>query len=101
MRSVPDSEFITAISEPSFWEGRVVVKGTCMGEAVTGFGFVEVHGYQVHNYSTCLANSIWLLPLLQIKSSHRLRQATFDRDKIPRVSPSLCAVLMLWAVDRH
>ena len=47
VRSVPDSEFITAISEPSFWEGRVTVKGSCMGEAVTGFGFVEVHGYQV------------------------------------------------------
>ena len=44
--SIPDSEFITAISEPSFWEGRVVVTGTYKGQPVTGFGFVEVHGYQ-------------------------------------------------------
>jgi predicted secreted hydrolase len=34
-------EFITIISEPSFWEGRVNVSGKMNGEAVTGLGFVE------------------------------------------------------------
>ena len=34
-------EFITLISEPSFWEGRVNVSGVMYGDAVTGLGFVE------------------------------------------------------------
>ena len=43
--SIADSEFITAISEPSFWEGRIEVAGTYAGQPVKGLGFVEVHGY--------------------------------------------------------
>src|SRR5262245_30027393 len=34
-------EFITIISEPSFWEGRVKISGAMCGETVTGLGFVE------------------------------------------------------------
>ncbi len=34
-------EFITIISEPSFWEGRVNVSGRMNGQEVTGPGFVE------------------------------------------------------------
>jgi predicted secreted hydrolase len=30
--SIADSEFITAISEPSFWEGRIEVAGTYGGK---------------------------------------------------------------------
>jgi geranylgeranyl pyrophosphate synthase/predicted secreted hydrolase len=41
----PDQEFITLISKPSFWEGRVEVKGTLRGKAVSGLGYVERSGY--------------------------------------------------------
>ena len=34
-------EFITLISEPSFWEGRVKISGAMYGDTVTGLGFVE------------------------------------------------------------
>jgi geranylgeranyl pyrophosphate synthase/predicted secreted hydrolase len=34
-------EFITIISEPSFWEGRVGVSGSMNDEPVTGLGYVE------------------------------------------------------------
>jgi geranylgeranyl pyrophosphate synthase/predicted secreted hydrolase len=36
-----EQEFITIISEPSFWEGRVHVSGKMNGATVTGLGFVE------------------------------------------------------------
>lgn len=41
----PDQEFITVISKPAFWEGRVHVKGTRDGKPWTGVGFVERSGY--------------------------------------------------------
>ncbi len=34
-------EFITIISEPSFWEGRVNISGVMNGDSVSGLGFVE------------------------------------------------------------
>ena len=40
-----DQEFVTVISKPAFWEGRVDVKGTVKGEEVEGLGFVERSGY--------------------------------------------------------
>jgi len=40
-----DQEFITLISKPSFWEGRVHVKGTVHGKPVTGLGMLERSGY--------------------------------------------------------
>jgi geranylgeranyl pyrophosphate synthase/predicted secreted hydrolase len=40
-----DQEFITLISKPSFWEGRVEVKGTYKGKPVSGLGYVERSGY--------------------------------------------------------
>ena len=36
-----DQEFITLISKPSFWEGRVQVKGRIGGRQVEGSGFIE------------------------------------------------------------
>ncbi|AKF05864.1 polyprenyl synthetase family protein [Sandaracinus amylolyticus] len=42
---VDDQEFITVLSEPAFWEGRVEVRGTIAGEAVRGVGFVERSGF--------------------------------------------------------
>lgn len=36
-----NQEFITIISEPSFWEGRVNVSGVMNGRSVSGLGFVE------------------------------------------------------------
>jgi geranylgeranyl pyrophosphate synthase/predicted secreted hydrolase len=36
-----EQEFITLISEPSFWEGRVNVRGEMNGAKVNGLGFVE------------------------------------------------------------
>jgi geranylgeranyl pyrophosphate synthase/predicted secreted hydrolase len=40
-----DQEFITLISKPSFWEGRVEVEGTIRGRTVRGVGFVERNGF--------------------------------------------------------
>jgi hypothetical protein len=39
-------EFITIISKPAFWEGRVNVKGTMNGKEVAGPGFVERSGFE-------------------------------------------------------
>jgi geranylgeranyl pyrophosphate synthase/predicted secreted hydrolase len=41
----PDQEFITLISKPSFWEGRVEIEGTIGGRPVRGVGIVERSGY--------------------------------------------------------
>ncbi|GIV34823.1 MAG: hypothetical protein KatS3mg031_2358 [Chitinophagales bacterium] len=38
-------EFMTVISKPAFWEGRVNVEGTFKGRQVKGPGFVERHGF--------------------------------------------------------
>ncbi len=40
-----DQEFITLISKPAFWEGRVHVTGTRHGKPVRGTGFIERSGY--------------------------------------------------------
>lgn len=40
-----DQEFITLISKPAFWEGRVEVEGTIDGKAVRGPGFIERSGF--------------------------------------------------------
>lgn len=39
-------EFVTIISKPAFWEGRVNVRGVMDGEEVNGFGFVERTGFE-------------------------------------------------------
>src|SRR5215813_1160601 len=39
-------EFITIISKPAFWEGRVNVHGLMDGEDVNGLGFVERTGFE-------------------------------------------------------
>jgi geranylgeranyl pyrophosphate synthase len=39
-------EFITIISKPAFWEGRVNVYGLMNGEEVNGLGFVERTGFE-------------------------------------------------------
>ncbi len=38
-------EFMTVISKPAFWEGRINTEGTFNGKAVKGPGFVERHGF--------------------------------------------------------
>ena len=43
--SFDDQEFITLISKPSFWEGRVEVEGTIGTKPVQGPGYVERSGY--------------------------------------------------------
>lgn len=40
-----DQEFITVVSKPAFWEGRVDVRGTKRGRPVTGLGYVERSGF--------------------------------------------------------
>jgi len=42
----PDQEFITVISKPAFWEGRVDISGTLAGQQVGGLGYVERSGFQ-------------------------------------------------------
>ncbi len=41
----PEQEFVTLLSEPAFWEGRIELKGTRAGEAVEGHGFIEISGF--------------------------------------------------------
>ena len=43
--SINDQEFITLISKPAFWEGRIDVEGTRNGEQVKGTGFIERSGF--------------------------------------------------------
>lgn len=40
-----DQEFITVVSKPAFWEGRVDVHGTRRGRPVRGLGYVERSGF--------------------------------------------------------
>lgn len=40
-----DQEFITLVSKPSFWEGRVEIEGRLRGKSVKGVGFVERSGF--------------------------------------------------------
>ncbi|MBI2565885.1 MAG: polyprenyl synthetase family protein [Candidatus Schekmanbacteria bacterium] len=42
-----DQEFVTLISKPAFWEGRVEVSGRVLGETVKGLGFIERSGFDV------------------------------------------------------
>lgn len=42
---LPAQEFITIISKPAFWEGRVSIRGTIDHEAVAGLGYVERSGF--------------------------------------------------------
>jgi geranylgeranyl pyrophosphate synthase/predicted secreted hydrolase len=41
-----DQEFITVVSKPAFWEGRVNVRGTIGGKRVSGIGFLERSGFE-------------------------------------------------------
>lgn len=41
----PHQEFVTIISKPAFWEGRVHAKGRFGAEEVTGLGFIERSGF--------------------------------------------------------
>ena len=43
--SVDRQEFITVISKPAFWEGRIDAVGTYAGKPVKGPGFVERSGF--------------------------------------------------------
>ncbi|MEY3013069.1 MAG: hypothetical protein RIT45_1804 [Pseudomonadota bacterium] len=40
-----DQEFVTVLSKPAFWEGRVELQGTRAGASVRGRGYVERSGY--------------------------------------------------------
>ncbi len=40
-----EQEFITIISKPAFWEGRVNAEGSFLHEQVTGLGFIERSGF--------------------------------------------------------
>ncbi|MBK8718187.1 MAG: polyprenyl synthetase family protein [Deltaproteobacteria bacterium] len=40
-----DQEFVTVVSKPAFWEGRVAVHGTRGGREVRGLGYVERSGF--------------------------------------------------------
>lgn len=44
--SFDDQEFVTLLSHPGFWEGRMEVAGTFRGAAVTGRSFVERSGFE-------------------------------------------------------
>ena len=42
-----DQEFITLISKPAFWEGRIHVNGTLDGKKITGKGYFERSGFAI------------------------------------------------------
>ncbi len=44
--AVDDQELMTVISKPAFWEGRVNVRGTRDGRAVTGQAYIERSGFE-------------------------------------------------------
>lgn len=41
----PDQEFITVISHPAFWEGKIKISGTRFGKPVKGIGYIERSGF--------------------------------------------------------
>ncbi|MDB4967022.1 MAG: Octaprenyl diphosphate synthase [Myxococcales bacterium] len=41
-----DQEFITCISKPAFWEGRINASGSVRGAAVAGLGYIERSGFE-------------------------------------------------------
>jgi geranylgeranyl pyrophosphate synthase/predicted secreted hydrolase len=41
-----DQEFITLVSKPAFWEGRINARGTYDGRPVEGLGYVERSGFE-------------------------------------------------------
>lgn len=43
----PGQEFITIISKPAFWEGRMEISGTMDGKPVYGLGYVERSGFGI------------------------------------------------------
>jgi geranylgeranyl pyrophosphate synthase/predicted secreted hydrolase len=43
--SFDDQEFVTVVSKPAFWEGRVDVSGTRHGRPLAGIGYVERSGF--------------------------------------------------------
>ena len=42
-------EFVTMISRPAFWEGRIAARGTLRGASIGGTGFVEHSGFECHD----------------------------------------------------
>ena len=42
-----DQEFVTLLSKPAFWEGRIDAIGSLAGEPITGKGWVERSGFTV------------------------------------------------------
>lgn len=42
-----DQEFISLLSDPAFWEGRVELSGDVNGKAITGRGYVERSGFEM------------------------------------------------------
>ena len=40
-----DQEFVTLISKPAFWEGRIEIEGTCEGQPIEGVGYLERSGF--------------------------------------------------------
>ena len=43
--AIADQEFVTVLSKPAFWEGRVQATGTLAGTAIAGVGYVERSGF--------------------------------------------------------
>ena len=43
--SFDDQEFVTVVSKPAFWEGRVEVRGARHGRPLAGVGYVERSGF--------------------------------------------------------
>jgi geranylgeranyl pyrophosphate synthase/predicted secreted hydrolase len=41
----PDQEFMTLLSKPAFWEGRIEVSGKLGNKSVSGLGFLERNGF--------------------------------------------------------
>ena len=44
-KSHPDQEFMTILSKPAFWEGRIQASGTLGNKTVQGLGFLERNGF--------------------------------------------------------
>jgi geranylgeranyl pyrophosphate synthase/predicted secreted hydrolase len=82
----PEQEFITLISKPSFWEGRVDVTGYFNNQAITGVGFVERSNF---NPVESLKDFLAAVTLATKQSVQNLLSLTPSHSQIQRLVASV------------
>lgn len=83
--SYPEQEFVTLLSPPAFWEGRVSISGKMLGEAVDGLGVVERSGF---SSSDSIADFLKAVSGETQKSLHSLLPLTPTRTQLEKLVAS-------------